>query len=348
MRKVLKLIFVLVLLLNFSTILFAADKEDFRAYNEWGKLRVAMVGTLDDLVMPNNIPEMERWMTAWGKEDMRKYHGKACATIVPDEVAKLKKELERFVSILEENGVKVYRNIPLRYPEERAYLNDVQEGGYFIGGADFLRVFDDKVLLISNFRYPFRRKQAFAVRPVIEKLMKKDQFYVAMPPCSPHMYPKDDAYLENGDMMFDGKNVYVGISGNASNENGAKWLQSFLGPKYKVWTVKLDSSAFHLDTVLSLNRPGLLTYYPEIVKELPEPLKSWDKIKVYKEKGEEEVFGANNLSLDENTIIVAEEYKRLKPEYEKRGMKVILVPLAMNIEYGAGSRCLTGIIQRDK
>lgn len=331
-----------------KTAKLVAGKENFEAYNEWGKLRVAMVGTVDDLVMPNNIPEIDRWVTGWGKEDMEKYHGQDCAKVVPDEVKKLREELDLLVKTLEENGVKVYRNIPIRYPEEKTYLNDVQEGSYVLGGADFLRVFNDKVLLISNFRYPFRRKQVFAIRPVIEKMMKDGQFYAAMPPCSPHMYPDDDMYLENGDMMFDGKNVYVGISGNASNEKGASWLQSFLGPKYKVWTVKLIPSAFHLDTVLSLNRPGLLTYYPEIVKELPEPLKSWDKIKAYKDKGEEEAFGANNLSTDENTIIVAEQYKRLKPEYEKRGMKVILIPLDMCIEYGSGSRCLTGIIRRDK
>ena len=114
-----------------------------------------------------------------------------------------------------------------------------------------------------------------------------------------------------------------------------------------MYTIKLDYSILHLDTVFMLNRPGLLTYYPEFVDELPTPLKHWDKIEVKKEKNEEEAFGANAISLDEKTLVMAAQYERLVPEYEKRGIEVITTPLDMSIRYASGSRCLTGVLRRD-
>jgi len=306
-----------------------------------------MVGICDDMVIPEYMPAMN-WMTKWGIEETQKYGGLKADEVVPDVMKKMRKQLEDLVSVLEKWGVKVHRNIPLRYPEEKEFLNSTQKGCYLLGGAGFFRVIGKTVILMgTTMRLPARRKQVFSVRPVLEELIKdSDARYVAVPPSSPH-YSEDDIYLENGDIMVDGKNVYVGISQTASNQAGADWLQRFLGPDYKVYTIKKEPIVFHIDCLCSLTRPGLLTYYPELVGELPEPLKDWDKIEVHKEEGEEEAFGANTLTLDENTVILAEQYERVAAEYRKRGMEVITLPLDMCIEYGSGARCLTGILRRD-
>ncbi len=317
------------------------------ACNEWGKLREVMVGIADDLVIPEYIPAM-KWMTEWGIEDSMKYGGLKAEEVDPDTIAKLREQLEGFVEALEKWGVKVHRNIPLRYQEEREFLDDTQKGCYLLGGAGFFRVIGNTVMLMgTNLRLPARRKQVYSIRPALEMLLRdSDARYMSMPPASPH-YSEDDIYLENGDIMLDGKSVYVGISETASNKAGADWLQRFLGPNYTVYTIEKDSSVFHIDCLCSLTRPGLLTYYPELVGELPGPLKGWDKIEVYQEEGEKEAFGANNLTLDENTIIMANQYERVAAEYRKREIEVIELPLDMCIEYGSGSRCLTGVLRRD-
>ena len=122
------------------------------------------------------------------------------------------------------------------------------------------------------------------------------------------------------------------------------WLRQFLGPDYRVHIIRLAPDRFHLDWLLTLNRPGLLTYCPEaIIGDLPKPLQSWDKITT----SADEVAGANNLSIDHNTIVVAEQYERIADEYRKRGMEVITIPLDMTITYGSGSRCLTAVLRRD-
>ena len=321
--------------------------SEIGVYNEWGTLREAFVGIApDNMVCPEYIPAFA-WMSKENIESIRKYGGTKEIENFPREMETLRKQIEGHVKVLEDFGVKVYRNKPLIHPEEETFLDNVQKGMVISGGADFFRVIGNNVILLNNFRYPFRRKQVYSVRPVLEPLLRNSNArYISLPPASPH-YSEDDIYLENGDIMVDGYNVYVGMSGLATSEKGVEWLRQFLGPEYRIYTIKLAPNVLHLDTVLTLNSHGLLTYYPELVRELPGPLQHWDKIEVHIEKGEESHFGANHLSLDENTIVVSEEYKRLNPEYRKRGMEVINLPLGMSMRYGSGARCLTGVLRRD-
>lgn len=323
------------------------EKRIIGSYNEWGKLREAFVGIApDNMVCPSYLPAF-RWMPKRAIEETKKQGGKLSKNVAPDMMKLVKKQIKIHVEVLEEFGVKVHRNIQFRYPEEEHFLDDTQKGLVISGGADFFRVIGNNVILLNNLRYPFRRKQMYTIRPVLEPLLKDTNArYVALPPASPH-YSEDDIYLENGDIMVDGYNVYVGMSGNATNQRGVWWLKQFLGPEYRVYIIKLASNILHLDTALTLNRTGLLTYYPKLVGGLPKPLKHWDKIEVFMEKGEEEVFGANHLSLDENTIVVASEYDRLNPEFRRRGMEVINIPLSASMYFGSGARCLTGVLRRD-
>ncbi|MCK9211124.1 MAG: hypothetical protein M0P61_09845 [Ignavibacteriaceae bacterium] len=312
-------------------------------YNEWGKLREAVVGIADDTVEIDFIPAM-KWLPPEGIDACLKYGGKKTADVFPEYFEILKQQLEGHVKVLEEHGVIVHRTKPILYKEENDFLTTIQKGNMLFGGADFFRVIGSNVLLLNSFRYPFRRKQVWVVRPLLEELIKNTNTrYCATPPPSPH-YTEEDIYLENGDIMIDGFNVYCGMSGNASNEKGIDWLQQFLGSDYRIHIIPLASTRFHLDWVLTLNRPGLLTYCKDaIIGDLPESLQPWDKIVV----NADEAAGANNLSIDPNTIVVAEQYGRIADEYLKRGMNVITIPLDMTIAYGSGSRCLTAVLRRD-
>jgi N-dimethylarginine dimethylaminohydrolase len=312
-------------------------------WNEWGRLREAVVGIPDDTVEMDYISAM-KWLPDWEVNELKKLAGKKTAQEEPEIFARLKAQIEGHVKALQDHGVVVHRTKPLAHQEEQNFLTDIQRGNMLFGGADFFRVIGDNVILLNSFRYPFRRKQVWAVRPVVEELIKgTNARYVASPPPSPH-YTDDDLYLENGDIMLDGFNVYVGMSGNASSPRGVDWLRQFLGPRYKIYVIRLAPERFHLDWVLSLNRPGLLTYCPAaFIDELPKPLRKWDKIVV----NPDENAGANNLSIDPNTIVVAQQYDRIAAEYRKRGMKVITIPLQTTIEYGSSARCLTAVLSRD-
>ena len=315
-------------------------------YNEWGTLNDVIVGIYDQFIEPEYIPEF-RWMSEESQNITKTMGGEISTDVLPEKMRLLSEKIEAYVALLKKQGITVRRNVPLQYPEEQDYLNNIQKGTIYSGGADFFRIIGKHVILLNNLRFPFRRKQVWTVRPVLEPLLRgQDVRYVSLPPVSPH-YTPNDLYLENGDIMLDGRNVYVGISGNATSETGLAWLAQYLGPEYHIYKIPLTNNILHLDTVLTLNRPGLLTYYPDFVKELPKPLQDWDKIKVYPEAGEECHFGANNISLDENTIVLSTEYKRMAPEFETRGFEVLMTPMGASIEYGSGSRCLTAILSRD-
>lgn len=329
-----------------SAIVEKSTEYKVGVYNEWGRLREAFVGITEDFVEPEYLPEMQ-WLSDEMIELTKKYSGKKSEEVLPEMIKELRKQVEGHAKVLEEFGVKVHRNIPLRYEEERTFLDNVQKGNVCNGGADFFRVIGENVILLNNLRYPFRRKQVYSVRPVLEPILKNSNArYVALPPASPH-YSRDDMFLENGDILIDGYDVYIGISGNATNENGVDWLKQFLGKEYRFYIIKLAPNVLHIDTVMMFNRPGLLTYYPDLVYELPSTLRHWDKIEVCEEEGDGEAFGANSLSLDENNIVLAAEYDRLADEYRKRGFEVHLIPMKKSMQYGSGPRCLTGVLRRD-
>ena len=319
------------------------QKRTIGVHNEWGRLKEAVVGVVTDTVEMDYIPAM-RWLPQSDKEASARYAGQRTADIFPETIALLKEQIERHVKVLEDHGVIVHRTAPLRGRRENEFLADVQRGNMLFGGADFFRVIGCDVILLNSFRYPFRRKQVWVVRPLLEKLIEgTDARYVATPPPSPD-YTDDDLYLENGDIMVDGHNVYVGMSGNASSARGIEWLRRFLGRDYALHVIRLAPERFHLDWVLSLNRPGLLTFCPAaLMDDLPAPLQKWDKILV----APDERAGANNLAIDPNTIVVAQQYERIAEEYRKRGMDVVTIPLHMTIEYGSGSRCLTAVLSRE-
>lgn len=320
--------------------------HEFSAYNEWGRLRAAMLGIEDETTEPAYIDAL-RWVSEEGIESIKKNAGSALSKNWPKRAKAIRDEIDGLVKLLEERGVEVYRTKKMIYPEEKNFLSDIQAGIHVWGGADYFRVVGKRIILINALRYPFRRKQALVVRRALEPLLKgTDNEYVAAPPPSPH-YSEDDLFLENGDVMLDGYNVYVGFSGNGSSLAGIEWLRRYLGPAYRVYTVKLSPKILHLDTVLMLNRPGLLTWYPEFAEELPLPLRHWDKIEVRQKNEQEPIFGANSLVIDEETIVIADIYKRLTSEYKKRGFKVLALPFSTTIAYGAGPRCLTGVLRRD-
>lgn len=315
--------------------------------NEWGKLHDAFIGIGDEenCVHPTYMDAL-KWQDAAGIKECEELGGQRAIDTTPEDVRLLGQQLDNLANLLAGRGVEVARSIPLRYPEEIHFLDGVQKGYVNHDGCDFFLTVGNNVILLNDLRVPCRRKRVWALRPVLEQALEgSNARYVAMPPCSPH-YREDDIYLERGDVLMDGFNVFVGLSGNASGPAGIAWLQQYLGPQYRVYTVPLHPKILHLDTVCMLNRPGLLTWYPEFIPELPQPLQHWEKIEMTKLPEEDEAFGANGLMLDEHTIVFAQQYQRLIPEYEKRGIECLTIPFEAPIHWGVGVRCAVGPLHR--
>jgi len=318
------------------------NQNIIKVRNEWDKLREAMVGLEDKTMAPDYMPEMS-WMDPEQVAIMKKDAGKLTADIRPDMAQALREQIEAHVKLLEQYGVKVHRTIPLQHREESDFLGEVQRGNMIFGAQDFFVVIGNNVILLTNFRYPFRRKQIYGVRPVLESLLQNSNVrYAAMPPPSPH-YSKDDMYLEGGDMLVAGQDVYVGCSGLASSPAGIAWLRQYLAPDYRVHLVKMRSDAFHMDGLCMFPREGLVVYSPAHIPELPAALQKWDKIELQPK----EYFGGNGLCLDDKTMVMPKGYERVSGELEKKGINVIIEECGMTMEFGSGPRCLTGVLRRE-
>ena len=148
-----------------------SEENPIAAYNEWGQLREAFVGIVDDYVEPEYIPALS-WMSKEGIEYTKKHGGQPSEEVCPETIATAREQVNHHAANLKKFGVKVHRDISLKHEEELHFLDSVQRGKVYNGAADFFRVIGDNLILLNNFRYPFRRKQVWSVRPVLEPILK--------------------------------------------------------------------------------------------------------------------------------------------------------------------------------
>jgi N-dimethylarginine dimethylaminohydrolase len=148
----------------------------------------------------------------------------------------------------------------------------------------------------------------------------------------------DGPFLEGGDVLLNGFEIYVGMSGCASDMAGTDWLQALLGERYRVIPVALRSNVLHLDCALGLIKPGLLVWCPEkLIDGLPMSLRDWDAIVVSKD--EANLLATNGLILEEGRMIVDADNSRVIEELRKRKVEVIPLPFDGPIGCGGGLRC---------
>ena len=107
-----------------------------------------------------------------------------------------------------------------------------------------------------------------------------------MPPAVPS--PEEDGggwgpgpFIEGGDVFLLGRDIYVGVSGNATNPAGVRWLQQYLGDGYRVHPIRLTETFLHLDCCLATLRPGLaIVCRDAFVDGLPDFLDGWTLLDV--------------------------------------------------------------------
>ena len=132
----------------------------------------------------------------------------------------------------------------------------------------------------------------------------------------------DGPYLEGGDVIVTEFEVYVGMSGNASDLRGIDWLSALLGQERRVVPMAMRSSVRHLEDILSLVRPGLLVQCRALLVDgLPRALRDWQSIDISPEES------ANLLVLAANRVLVDTAQVRLAGELRTCGVDVLTIPL---------------------
>jgi glycine amidinotransferase len=124
----------------------------------------------------------------------------------------------------------------------------------------------------------------------------------------------DGPYIEGGDVLVNGREIYAGMSGRASDMAGIDGLEALVGAHYRVIAMALRSSVLHLQDVLALVRPGLLVMQRDkLIDGLPMSLRSWDAI----------AASPGLLQLDAGRVVVTADNTDLIAELRARRMDVM-------------------------
>jgi N-dimethylarginine dimethylaminohydrolase len=182
----------------------------------------------------------------------------------------------------------------------------------------------------SSLRRQDRQQERFSMRSLVQKAaLERGARWSSVPPGWPNEV--DGPFLEGGDTLLNGYEIYVGMSGRSSDLAGIDWLQGLLGARYRVIPVAMKSDVLHLEDVLALLRPGLLVWCPEkLIDGLPTSLRSWDAIAVSTDEVARRA--TDGLILEESRIVMDGDNARVIAELRTRRMEVI--PVA----FGCGLR----------
>jgi glycine amidinotransferase len=231
-------------------------------------------------------------------------------------------------------GVTVHRPERLK-GEERTFMAPNGEGAQLFPRDGMIVVGHN--VIDASLRLKCRQRERYGLRPIIQQVVQqRGARWSSVPLGSPGCV--DGPFLEGGDTLLNGHEIYVGISGCASDLAGADWLQALLGDRYRVIPVALRSNVLHLDCAMALVKPGLLIYCPQkLIDGLPMSLRDWDKIEVSVE--EATLLATNCLVLEEGHAIVDADNARVIEELKRRKVEVIPLPFDGPIATGGGLRC---------
>lgn len=313
---------------------------------EWDPLRSAVVG-LPYVRLGRALPRlaanyMPAPMVELAGAVLEQHAGETLAQAMPGLQEMAQEQVDAAISVLESRGIEVHQVLPIEAHEE-AFLNDLGLGNtlqHF--PRDPILVIGDTVIETSM-RAAGRRSERFPIRRTLAAIVPADHL-AAIPEPSPLPEGEDGSFgpgpfLEGGDVFVLGRDIYVGISGNASNAAGAAALRRVIGDSYRVHEVAVSSSFLHLDCVLATPREGLALVCREgFVDGLPAFLDGWELIDVAPEDAEAKL-ATNVLALDPGTTLVAEETPEVAEGLSRAGQEVLTTPFSAVFMWGGAFRC---------
>jgi len=312
-------------------------------HHEWGALKEVVVG-FPNVRLPSKLAEApKKFLPQESIDFIEKNAGRTLEDFDPELNKKFIAQINAIIEILEGRGIVVHQ-VKKHLPSEEAFLAGMNDAVFQTFPRDPMLVIGNRVIETAMYE-PNRRKERFAVRRTIgERVADSDAVMVSMPQPEPFPADKDGKYgpgpfLEGGDVFLLGPDIYVGVTGNASNMAGIRWLQSFLGRGYRVHEVPLSNHFLHLDCVLATPRPGLAIICREaFVNGIPDFLQGWKLLDVSREDAEGKL-GCNGLVLDDQTMLVGEDMPELAAALRAEGIEVITTPIDGIHWQGGGFRC---------
>ncbi|KAM5443988.1 putative glycine amidinotransferase [Microsporum ferrugineum] len=334
------------------------------ADDEWSPLKSVIVGRAEHSAFPSEPLQMiEATMPSEHVQHFKK------SNPFPAEVlAEAQKELDNFATILQKEGIRVYRPKEVDWVKAGGYTGAMPRDGLMTVG---------NVLIEAPFAWGCRRHEIkLGYSDILNELGKSGSSRICR---APEIIGEDTLYykkavngnadgsnwtinntrpaFDTADLMRFGRTI-IGQLSHVTNRKGAQYLQAMVPDGYTVELLDTtDESAMHIDATILPLRRGLLVYHPERVTE--EALRrhavfrDWELRKypfVPKPRGPEgpPLFMCspwlvlNALSLDEKRIMVeANDTQFASWVKEEFGMEPIMIPFQHVNSIGGSFHCAT-------
>lgn len=310
--------------------------------NEFAPLQKVVL-TVSEFGFPKAIRSEElRFLPDSDRESNNANLGKDFAEVYPEQQQAWELERTNFAAVLEKYKVEVLRPRHLTALEkelgaEDGYANFFVRDPFFTVG---------NTVIEGSLRFLQRRNEILPIRDIFEAhVYPEDCLYVAAPRPAVHDHADladwHGPFIEGGDVLVYGKQLFVGNSGLASNSLGIRWLSKLLKPYgYQVEEVRLHPDILHLDCALGLIREGLMVVCEDAFLDgLPEQLKQWDKINVtLTEAGQ---LATNGLPINPDVYVTDPEFKHIGDKLSNYGIQVEYVDFQISRSFGGSFRCST-------
>jgi N-dimethylarginine dimethylaminohydrolase len=336
------------------------------SHNEWDPLEEVILGSAKDARIP--VTKDRSLHAIFYSDYGADYLQSAPAGPYPERLLQeAEEDLDLFAEQLENLGVRVRRPDAAAHARTFSSPDWGADGHYSYCPRDSLLVVGDEILEPPM---PLRHRyfENFAYRRLLREYFASGARWSAAPRPQlldeafelreegPHGLSEVEPLFDAANLLRCGRDLFYLVS-NTGNRAGARWLQSHLGPGYRLHPMEGLYSRIHVDTTLLPLRPGLVLANPERVnhENLPVPFRQWDVL-----YAPEPVvvpylphwlpattwISMNVLSLSPSLVAVEERQRPLIALLERRGFDVVPVRLRHCRTLSGGPHCVTLDVRR--
>lgn len=337
------------------------------AHNEWDPIEEIIVGIADDAHLPTNDVTFNLTVDPKAALPDHKFTELKLGPISRRVIEETNEDLEKLVAVLEAQGITVRR------PQPHADMHTIKtpfwesERYFAYCPRDIFLTIGD-TLIESPSMQRSRYLESFCYEHLLIEYTQRGAKWIAAP--KPKLLDEDFHFsgaepfiLRNRAPIFEAANVIrsgrdiIYLVSDGANELGAQWLQNTLGSQYRVHQCPNLYTGLHIDSTITLLRPGLFLANPERVRKdnIPEPLKSWDVIYTPPMQDSEQSdigyistiwLGMNLLVVNPHLAIVDAQQTELIKLLERNCFDVIPMTLRHGRKLGGGFHCVTLDVRR--
>ncbi|KAK4615889.1 L-arginine:L-lysine amidinotransferase [Fulvia fulva] len=346
------------------------------AEDEWSPLRSVIVGRAEDSAFPSEpLHMMAATMPSKYVREFRPSN-----PFPPAILARAQEELDNLASILQNEGIRVYRPEKVNWLKAQGYTGSMPRDGLMSVGS---------ALIEAPFAWRCRRHEiTLGYSGILSQLSMGDSGATICR--APLITGQDTLYsgtLDSGtdsgtgvgasrwsinnsrpafdaaDFMRFGK-VIIGQLSHVTNRRGVDYLRAVVPAGYSVEILKTtDEHAMHIDATLLPLRRGLMVYHPERISEHElrrhEVFHDWEllacpMVPKARQPTQPPLYMCtpwlmlNALSLDEERVLIEANETEFASWLTTLGFKPILVPFTHVNSIGGSFHCATVDLVRSR